>query len=171
VPDYRLIVTGSREYDDHLSLRTALNGVLDSLRPGVTLVIVTGGEDNPDYSTNADRIAQEWALEARDEGLHVQLESHPAGWEEPCRPECDHGPRATWRGRSICQAAGNYRNEEMCAAGADGGLGALKTGTKSSGTRDCLLRMMQHGISFELVIQGRGRGLPEDLLARGERLA
>lgn len=163
-PEYRLIVTGSREYGDRLSLRTALNKVLDSLRASVMLVVVCGGEDNPDYSTSADRIAQEWALEAGADGLPVRLESHPADWEGPCRPECDHGPRASWRGRSICQAAGPYRNEEMCEAGADAGLGALKVGTRSTGTKDCLSRMLRHGIPFELVIEGNARGLPQAVI-------
>lgn len=166
-PDaFRLIVTGSREYDDRLSLRSALNKIFDSLRADVVLVVVCGGEENPDYSSGADKIAQEWAIEMEEQGMPVRLESHPADWEEPCRETCDHGPRGIWRGRSICPAAGPYRNEEMCQAGAHQGLGALRVGTKSTGTKDCLSRMLRHGINFELVIQGSGRGLPEDLIGR-----
>jgi hypothetical protein len=167
--DYRLIVTGSREYDDHLTLRTTLNRILESMRPGVTLVVVHGGHPNPDYSTRADRIAQEWAIERREEGEHVREEPWPADWEGPCRETCDHGGRQTGRGVSMCPAAGPYRNEEMCAAGADAGLGALRVGTKSSGMKDCLGRMMWHGIEFEIIVQGAARGLPRDLLAMGRQ--
>lgn len=164
--EFRLIVTGSREYDDPLSLRAALNQIFDSLRADVVLVVVCGGEDDPDYSTKADQIAQEWALEMESRGLPVRLESHPAGWEGPCRDACDHGPRRVYRGRSICPAAGPYRNEEMVALGADGGLGALRTGTKSTGSKDCLRWMVAAGIPVSLVIQGSGRGLPQDLLTK-----
>ena len=174
--EFRVIVTGSREWSDTLSLRAALATILDALPRGVLLVIVHGGQENPDYSTNADRVAQEWALEMEADGLPVRQEPHPADWEGPCRPDapdgapgCEPGHRQTWRGRSVCPAAGPYRNEEMCAEGADWGLGALKVGTRSTGTRDCLRRMARHGIPFELVIEGNARGLPEDLLSRAAR--
>lgn len=168
--EFRLIVSGSREYSDALGLRTALNEIFDSLHRDVPgLVVVHGGHPNPDYSTNADRIAQEWAIELEQEGLPVRQEPHPAGWTDPCRPECDHGPRHTWRGESVCPAAGPYRNEEMCAAGAAGGLIALKVGTRSTGTRDCLRRMIRHGIPFKMIIEGNAAGLPEDLISRAGR--
>src|SRR5690348_12322769 len=115
--EFRLIVTGSRTYDDRLSLRTALNKIFDSLRADVVLAVVCGGDNNPDYSTMADQIAQEWALEMKSQGMPVRLESHPADWEGPCRDTCDHGLRESWRGRSICPAAGPYRNQEMVALG------------------------------------------------------
>jgi hypothetical protein len=98
--------------------------------------------------------------------MPVRLESFPAYWEGPCRPECHHGPRAVWRGRSICPAAGPYRNGAMVAAGADQGLGALHSRTPSPGSKDCLIQMFKAGIPIEIVVQGGGRGLPEDLLGR-----
>jgi YspA, cpYpsA-related SLOG family len=168
--EYRLIVTGSREYDDRLTLRATLNKILDSLQPDATLVVVHGGDENPDYSTSADKIAGEWALEAGEQGLPVRQEAHPAGWEDPCRASCQAGHRQDWRGRSICPAAGPYRNEEMVSAGANAGLGAIRVGAKSTGTKDCLARMMRHGIEFELVVQGRARGLPQDLIGRPRAL-
>lgn len=165
--EHRLIVCGSREYDDRLTLRTTLNRIFDSIPVDVVLVVVCGGEPNPDYSTKADQIAQEWAEEMEQQGMPVRLETWLANWEGSCRAECDHGPRRKWKGVSICPAAGPYRNEAMVAAGADRGLGALRTGSKSTGSKDCLTRMLRAGIQFEIVIQGSGRGLPEDLISRG----
>lgn len=162
--EFRLIVCGSREYSDRLSLCTALNSVFDSLPTDTVLVVVTGGEENPDYSTNADRIAQEWAAEMEEDGLPVRSDPWPARWEDPCRPECEPGHRQVVRGRSICPAAGPYRNKGMCDRGGDWGLAALKVGTKSTGSKNCIMEMLRHGIRFELVIQGNARGLPESLI-------
>lgn len=168
--DYRLLVTGSREYDDRMALRTALDRVLDSLREGVSLVVVCGDED-PAYATGAEKIAREWALEVEGDGLAVRLERRPADWRGACRtdspdggPGCEPDHREWWRGRSLCPAAGRYRNEEACQSGVHGGLGALRTGTVSSIARDCLSRMVRHRIAFELLIQGEAKGLPRDLL-------
>ncbi|MCW2930034.1 MAG: hypothetical protein JWM19_996 [Actinomycetia bacterium] len=168
--DYRLLVTGSREYDDRMALRTALDRVLDSLREGVTLVVVCGDED-PAYATGAERLAGEWALEVEGEGLSVRLERRPADWEGPCRtdspdgaPGCEPDHREWWRDRSLCPAAGSYRNEEVCQSGVHGGLAALRTGTKSSIAKDCLRRMARHQIAFELLVQGEAKGLPQDVL-------
>jgi YspA, cpYpsA-related SLOG family len=168
--EFRLIVTGSREWGDPLSLRTALNTIFDSLPADVVLIVVHGGHENPDWSTNADRMAQEWALEMEGDGLPVRQDPHPADWEGPCRPECEPGHRKMVRGIPVCPAAGPYRNEEMCAEGADWGLAALKVGTRSTGTKDCMKRMLAHGIRFQIVVEGRASGLPEDLIS-GQRLA
>lgn len=157
---FRLIVTGSREWSDYLALRGALGKILEMIPPAWTLVVVHGGHENPDYSTNADRIAQEWAIEMAADGLPVDQEPWPADWEGPCRPECEPGHRVNLRGVSLCPAAGPYRNQAMCDAGADLGLGALKVGTKSTGTRDCLVEMALRGIQFDLVVEGKANGLP-----------
>lgn len=169
--EWRVVVCGSRDYGDRLGLRTALNMILDLLPAHVTLVVVVGGDENPDYSTNADRFAQEWADEAAADGLLVRREDHPADWEGPCRtngpgglPGCEPGHRVNRRGVSLCPAAGPYRNEEMCALGADEGLAALRVGSKSSGSRDCLRAMFRHGIPFSIIPEGAARGLPQDLI-------
>ncbi len=162
--EFRLIVCGSREYSDRLSLRTAMTSIFDSLPTDTVLVVVTGGEENPDYSTNADKIAQEWAAEMKSDGLPVRSDPWPAGWEDPCRPECELGHRQVVRGRSICPAAGPYRNKGMCEHGADWGLAALKVGTKSTGSKNCIMEMLRNGIRFELVIEGSAQGLPQALI-------
>jgi hypothetical protein len=164
VREFRLIVCGSREFSDQLSLRTALNGIFDSL-PGDSLLIVKhGGHENPDWSTKADRIAQEWAIELEEDGLLVRQQPWPAYWEGPCLVACEPDHRQVVRGVSICPAAGPYRNEAMCADGAEWGLAALKVGTRSTGSKDCMRRMLQHRIRFEIVVEGNARGLPEELL-------
>lgn len=165
-PDvYRLLVTGSREYDDRLSLRAAMARVLDSLPDNMMLIVVHGGEEIPEESwAKSDRITGEWALEMKAAGLPVDQEAHPADWTGPCRDKCDHGGRKFWRGLSMCPAAGPYRNEEMCQAGASEGLAALRVGTRSTGTRGCMLLMRQYGIQFSIVVQGSARGLPAELI-------
>lgn len=163
-PEFRLIVCGSREFTGRLALVTTLNKIYHRLHPDQGLVVVTGGEANPDDSTNADRMAQEWADEMTAEGLAVRREDHPADWTGPCRKACEPGHRKMAYGRLICPAAGPYRSEEMCALGAHYGVAALKTGARSSGTKECVLAMVRHGIPFELVIEGAGRGLPRSVI-------
>lgn len=163
--EVRLVVSGSREYSDHLGLRAALGRILDLIPADWSLLVKHGGHENPDYSTMADRIAQEWAIEMEGDGLPVRQEPWPADWEGPCRESCDPGHRVMRRGVSLCPAAGPYRNEAMCADRTDWGLAALQVGTKSTGTRDCLLAMIRHGIRFELVVEGSARGLPRDLIS------
>ena len=163
-PEYRLIVTGSREYSDRMALRAALDAVLDSLRTDVVLVVVHGGEEIPEYSRGADKIAGEWVLEMAESGLPVRQEAHPADWEGPCRDTCDHNGRQVWRGASMCPAAGPYRNTEMIQAGAHGGIAAMKIGAKNTGSKDCTLKMMGASIPLQMLVQGKARGLPEDML-------
>jgi hypothetical protein len=52
----------------------------------------------------------------------------------------------------------------MCERGADWGLAALKVGTRSTGSKNCIMEMLRHGIRFELVIEGNARGLPQALI-------
>ena len=162
MPEYRLIVTGSREYDDRMALRAALDKILDSLRADVTLVVVHGGEEIPEQSfAIPDRIAGEWAVEAQADGLPVRQEAHPADWYGPCRETCEPAHRRTWRGDSMCPAAGPYRNREMVDKGADKILGALRSGTRSTGSKGCLKMAAAAGIPFELLWQGRDGGRAE----------
>lgn len=166
VPAFRLVVTGSREYDDEMSLRASLDKVFDSIPVDVTLVVVSGGERDPELSTGPARIAGKWAAEMEAQGLPVRSEVHQAGWENACLSICVPGHRYTWRGVSLCPSAGEYRNEEMCAAGMNRGLAALRVGTKSTDARDCISRMARHGFIPEILVQGVAEGLPGDLTGR-----
>lgn len=91
---YRILVTGSRDWDDEVSLALALGFAVGeglSIDPNSAVVIVHG-----DCPTGADAIA---ARLATDHG--VPVEAYPADWNE-------HG-----------RAAGPIRNEQMVALGAD----------------------------------------------------
>ena len=128
--EFRLIVTGSLEYDDRMSLRATLNRIFDSLRADIVLVVVV--EDLP----GASRVAAEWGLELQGQGLPARAEERPAA--------------------------------ELVAAGADRGLVALRVDTKSTEARACVRQMIAGKVPMELIIQGKGLGLPEDLIRRGE---
>jgi hypothetical protein len=157
----RLIVTGSREYDDEAALRARLAGIFAALPPGTLLVVMCGSEEDPDYLTGPERIAQFWALECDAMGLAVVLEGWPAGWEEPCREECEPGHRRDWEGREVCPDAGLYRNRRMCESGADAGLAALRVGTAATLMKDCVRHMLRRRIPVEVIVQGRAQGLPQ----------
>lgn len=128
--EFRLIVTGSLEYDDRLSLRATLNRIFDALRADVVLVVVVA-----EGLGGASHLAAEWALELQGQGLPARAEERPAS--------------------------------ELIAAGADRGLVALQVDTKSTEARACVREMITARVPMELVIQGRGLGLPEDLIRRG----
>lgn len=132
--DFRLIVTGSEEYSDRLSLRTALDKIFDSLPADAALVVVHSSGGDPEEPDNPGRIAREWALELEESGLQISQVMRP-------------GPG-------------------ICDGGAEWGLVALKVGTQSTEARECCRWMIQDGIRFELVIEGKAAGLPEDLIGR-----
>ena len=106
--------------------------VLDECREwargrGKTLVIIHGD------AGGGDQIAKLYALLTPG----VEQEPHPASWEGPCNPRrCQPGHRRTnRRGREYCPAAGDYRNEEMVATGADRGAAFIRA--QSPGASNC----------------------------------
>lgn len=69
--EFWLLVSGSPEYDDRMSLRAALDKEFSILPSDVTLTVVrAGAEDN-----GASRIAGEWAREMAADGLPVREET------------------------------------------------------------------------------------------------
>jgi hypothetical protein len=75
--------------------------------------------------------------------LGFEVDPHPADWDGPCRPECKHGPRGVHpNGKTYCQAAGGYRNQEMLDTGIDEVV-AFRGG---KGTRDMAQRATDAGI-------------------------
>ena len=86
----RVLVTGSRNYDDKDILFDAL---ADQYEPG--MIVVHGG------ARGADTIACEWVKKMQSLGYQVTTEVHQADWYE-------YG-----------KAAGPIRNEVMVDAGAD----------------------------------------------------
>lgn len=88
---YRVLVTGSRDWEDELTVEGAL---AMAVYQNVPAVIVHGA-----CPTGADAIAARWTRSHRVIGLTE--EAHPAHWQ--------------WHGR----AAGPRRNAEMVRLGAD----------------------------------------------------
>lgn len=141
---YRLLVTGSRKFADVAMARAALF----RLQPAdIPLLVVHGDADR-----GFDLIAKRWALERKDQGEDVDEEAHPANWEGPCRETCKPGHRRKVRGRLICPAAGDYRNQEMADAGARQALAALRSGAANKGTRDCIRRIRTARIPLAIII-------------------
>lgn len=94
---YRVLVTGSRDWDDRRAIEDTLTtaGAL-AIALGQRLTVVHG-----DCRTGADRIADAWAEWHRERGQPFDLERHPAR---------NFGP---W------PAAGPRRNAHMVQLGAD----------------------------------------------------
>jgi len=129
---FRILVTGSRDFDDSdmLSLQLGM-AVGDGRRTGRPVIVVHG-----DCPTGADRMADTLA-----EAHGIARDPRPADWQAPCRPECRPGHRRRkGRGPEYCPAAGNYRNQEMVDTRPDVVLAFFKKGAANSGTSDCVRR-------------------------------
>lgn len=108
----RILITGSRDWDDALTIREALAEHASS-----DTVIVSGS-----CPKGADRICEEIAEE-----LGLRVERHPAQWKthsSDCPPMMTSG--SCWQGRDVCKRAGFRRNAEMVKLGADLCLAFIK---------------------------------------------
>jgi len=147
--DYRVLITGSREWDIPGAVESALMDIyvreIHSAQ-GWRLVVVHG-----DCPTGADRMARNWAMHMHELGWAVAEERHPADWLGPCHEGfCEPGHRrAGRRGIPYCPAAGNWRNEQMAARGARESHAFYKKGAANVGTDDCASRARAHGIPVE----------------------
>lgn len=107
--DYRILVTGSRTWDDQETITGALwaaTGTLYAEREiDLNQVVIVSGA----CPRGADRMCEEAAARAG-----VQVERHPANWGR-------YGKRA-----------GFVRNEEMVALGADICLAFIKNGSQGA---------------------------------------
>ncbi len=112
----RVLVTGSRTYEDRAAVRRDLAAVLAKFGCRPDQVVVVNG-----MARGLDTVAREAAVE-----LGMRVEDHPAAWDR-------HG-----------RAAGPRRNAEMVAAGARGAI-AYPVG-RSVGTRHCMRITEQAGI-------------------------
>ncbi|MFE3052289.1 SLOG family protein [Nocardia sp. NPDC059239] len=146
---FRLLVTGSRNWNDWHAVDHAFTGVLVQLPAGSTLVVVHGNcpDGRPRRPPGLDAIADRWArspiIAARHPEYTIIAEPHPADWERDCDSDCRHQPRRK-NGRLYCPMAGNLRNQDMVDLGADGCLGFPLPGSR--GTRDCMRRARAAGI-------------------------
>jgi hypothetical protein len=118
----RILITGSREWDDEEKISGAFDsalremGFLPSIHHGV--IVVHGGADG------ADRLAGQVAMRR---GWKVEV--YPAAWDEK-------GPKA-----------GPLRNQEMVDEGADICLAFFKDGAANKGTADCVKKAEKAGIT------------------------
>lgn len=125
-----VLVTGSRKWSDVWAIKAELDAaVADAFADGVTELIIRHGACYPpvDRETgrrpfeSADYLAHLWVARfAAEQPLTITEQERPADWEAPCRSTCrvKQGSRARDHrrmrgGRSICPAAGNYRNIAM----------------------------------------------------------
>lgn len=157
---WRLVVTGSRAWDDALTLREVLDTFAQVAADAqIPELIVAHGACYPkaDRTTgrvpakSADWLTHRW-IHDLPHPLPVREEAHPANWTAACRPECKAGhrkPRPT--GGSYCPAVGNYRNADLVAPGADAGIGFLLD--DSPGTRDCLRRLEAAGVPTQPIVR------------------
>jgi YspA, cpYpsA-related SLOG family len=141
----RVLVTGGRHYGLEWHVRQVLDDCLARLG---AIVVVHGDNRSED---GADFFARRWALDAIAAGKPVIHEPHPADWDAPCRPECNHGGRQAHGDggrRDYCRAQGNYRNQEKLI---DPGAGECHAFFQQGrlgqgGTGDCAERADNAGI-------------------------
>lgn len=107
--DFRLLITGSRDWADISRIHGTLDGVLAQMETGQTLVVVHG-----DCPTGADAAARRWVyVKLGATAADVREERHPANWGK------------------LGKRAGFVRNAEMVDAGADMCFGYLMPCTKA----------------------------------------
>jgi hypothetical protein len=131
VTEYRVLVFGSRSWTDARAVYKELSAIAS--RVGLDRMVVVHG----DCPTGADLYADLWAR-AHDTGL----EPHRADWAKHGKP------------------AGNIRNTEMVAAGADEALGFIGTCRAarcrrlrphdSHGSSDCYAKAKALGIPTQI---------------------
>lgn len=105
----RILVTGSRDWDDLELLNKQLATAWWDLGAGRDLILVSGH-----CETGADALAEaSWTAN------RLTVEPHPADWPT-CAANCKPGHSKTRRdGTAYCPSAGHRRNAEMVALGAD----------------------------------------------------
>jgi YspA, cpYpsA-related SLOG family len=124
--DYRVLVTGSRDWRDHETIRSVLDACRASLMPGDVMVVVHG-----DNKSGADAIAAHWVRHTfryGADGVPVAAEPHPADWLR------------------LGKRAGAARNQEMADKGARVCYAFYWAGAGNIGTADCAERARGAGI-------------------------
>jgi len=122
----RVILTGSRTWDDAATTRLALQAVADAaIEAGVPMVAVVHGA----CPNGADELADQWVRWYRGATL-ILAERHPALWQK-------FGKRA-----------GIVRNEQMVAKGADLALAFIRD--DSAGATHCAELAAEQGIPLRV---------------------
>jgi hypothetical protein len=127
--DYRVLVTGSREFDDYAVVCQAIGDVMMRLiaaeGPYPHVVVVHGGARGAD--TLAERAARAFGM---------AVERHPADWNA-------HG-----------RSAGFKRNAAMVSLGADLVLAFYKLGAGNRGTDHCVRLAERSGLPVRRFTDG-----------------
>lgn len=118
---FRILITGSREWNDLNLMRNALAKAREMNVEGFPMVIVHGG------ARGADKMA---GLLARDTA-DASEEVHEANW----RPLGYFDPMQ-----------GFVRNQKMVDLRADLAIAFYRVGAKNSGTKDCVARIQKTSI-------------------------
>jgi hypothetical protein len=120
---FRVIIAGSRKYDDYEALRGKCDTILSKklADPNIQIVIVSGG------ATGADSLGERYAAER---GL--QIERHPADWDK-------YG-----------KSAGPRRNAEMAAV-ADALIAFPKQGEPNKGTLNMIETAKAKGLLIRVI--------------------
>lgn len=123
----RLLITGSRAWDDAKTIREALNAVARGLITArdAELVVVHGA-----CPSGADAIGDMWVRSWADRTLHVTAERYPALW------------------RKFGKRAGMVRNQQMIATRPDLVLAFIRD--DSPGATHCAELAMEAGIPLKL---------------------
>ncbi len=126
----RVLITGSRDWQDAGAVERELHGLLHrsgvtSCEGGPTFVVVHGA-----CPTGADAMARGWAESVAEVWPDVSHEPHPASWDL-------HG-----------RAAGPRRNREMVTAGADVCLAFIRD--RSPGATGCARLALDAGIELHV---------------------
>lgn len=101
---YRILVTGSRDWEDQQAVYRALADTIRPLPADQEITVVHGA-----CPTGADHMAHEWAR-----GFGATIDAHPANWV------------------TYGKAAGPRRNARMVALGADVCLAFIRNGSRGA---------------------------------------
>ena len=129
--DYRILITGSRDWEDDPKLSFELGAAIgDAIRDGHEQadIVIVHGACPKGADAMADRIARDY---------HWRTEPHPADW----RP-----------GGVLDRSAGFRRNAEMVLLGADLVLAFIRNG--SAGASHCARMAEQAGIETRRFTDG-----------------
>lgn len=126
----RILVTGSREWQDYATFTRALTVAIETLTERFPddkhIVVVHGGARGAD-SMSENYVAHVRAF-LRGQGYNIDTEVHKADWNQ-------YG-----------KGAGPIRNQKMVDLGADIAVAFLQEGSR--GTADCIRRINAAGIEL-----------------------
>ena len=150
--DYRLLITGSRNWDHPESVFAVLSHYCREAHAlGGRLVVVHGKAHK-----GGDNLAAAWATRWGNRGYPVIQEAHPARWGDPCvydgTEPCQPGHRQRHKNGpgDYCPMAGHRRNQHMVDTRPLVTAAFWRAG--SSGTKDCIRRAEAAGIPVTKVL-------------------